>query len=181
MAEAARAPLKPLFVELTFHLGGIASDADVAAVQRAIEAVPTVRSVTHLTPVSGHANVHWDQHAVSHHVIAERIRESLPKVRVSSRFRVPAYAQHRAEVDAVFARYARHVTIATLDAERGHFEILYHPLALDAEGGTRQGFVLGGLYHALVDPAPRGLALEFNTIDEDGLAGVPASWKRPKA
>lgn len=170
----------------TFYLEGVRSAADVAAITAAAAKVHTVSNIVDLTPASGFANISFDHHVVTHQQIAQAIMDSGP-FKVSFKFTVPDYsrdAETAAKMDAVFARFAKHVAIEPLDKAKGLFVIRFLPFKPGPAGQPlANGFNFGNIAHPIIDPAPKGMGLRIVQSAEGSLAqqtAAAAAAKRKK-
>ena len=164
----------------TFYLEGVKSDADVKAIIAAASKVNTVSNIVDLTPAGGFANISFDHHAVTHQQIAQAIADA-GAFKVSFKFLVPDYpkAGNAAKMDAVFARFAKLVSIEPLDQGRGLFVIRFLPFKPEPGKPLGTGFNFGNIAHPIIDPAPKGMGLRIQQLAEGSLA-KPADTAKKK-
>lgn len=179
--KAAPGPNEPAPSTRTFFISGVASEADVKAVTAAAMKVKSVTSVVDLTPTSGFANIAFDHHAVTHQQIAQAILEA-GAYQVSFKFVVPDYAKdgNAAKIDAVFARFAKLVTIEPLDRAKNLFVIRFLPFSTTDTKPLGNGFNFGHIAHPIIDPAPKGMGLRIQQVNEGSLARPAAGKKKAK-
>lgn len=169
----------------TFFIEGVKSAADVQAIIAAAAKVNTVSNIVDLTPSSGFVNIAFDHHAVTHQQIAQAIMDAGP-FKVSFKFTVPDYSRDAAtaaKMDAVFARFAKHVAIEPLDKTKGLFVIRFLPFKPGPAGQPlANGFNFGNIAHPIIDPAPKGMSLRIQQVAEASLAKetAAAAAKRKK-
>jgi hypothetical protein len=168
----------------TFFIEGVKSAADVQAIIAAAAKVNTVSNIVDLTPSSGFVNIAFDHHAVTHQQIAQSILDAGP-FKVSFKFLVPDYsrdAETAQKMDAVFARFAKHVAIEPLDKAKGLFVIRFLPFTPGPAGQPlANGFNFGNIAHPIIDPAPKGMALRIQQVAEGSLAKQSAPGAANKA
>lgn len=179
--KAAPGPNEPAPSTRTFFIAGVSSEADVKAVTAAAMKVKSVTSVVDLTPASGFANIAFDHHAVTHQQIAQAILEA-GAYQVSFKFIVPDYAKegNAAKIDAVFARFAKLVAIEPLDKAKNLFVIRFLPFTATAAKPMGNGFNFGHIAHPIIDPAPKGMGLRIQQVNEGSLARPAAGKKKAK-
>ncbi len=180
--KAAPGPNEPSPSSRTFFIEGVKSDADVQAIVAAASKAKSVTAVVDLTPTSGFANIAFDHHAVTHQQIAQAIADA-GAFQVSFKFIVPDYAKegNAAKIDAVFARFAKLVTIAPLDREKNLFVIRFLPFRPQPGQPLGMGFNFGHIAHPIIDPAPKGMGLRLQQVAEGSLARpAPAAKKKGK-
>jgi len=167
----------------TFYIEGVRSAADVQAINAAAAKVNTVSNIVDLTGSSGFANISFDHHAVTHQQIAQAILDAGP-FKVSFKFTVPDYsrdAETSAKMDAVFARFAKHVAIEPLDKAKGLFVIRFLPFTPAPAGQPlANGFNFGNIAHPIIDPAPKGMGLRIIQSAEGSLAQQTAATAAAK-
>jgi copper chaperone CopZ len=179
--KAKPGPKDPAPSTRTFFIEGVKSAADVQAVTAAASTVNTVSNVVDLTPASGFANISFDHHAVTHQQIAQAIADAGP-FKVSFKFLVPDYAKDAEtakKMDAVFARFAKSVSIEALDKAKGLFVIRFLPFTPGPAGQPlANGFNFGHIAHPIIDPAPKGMGLRIQQVAEGSLAKETAAAKK---
>jgi copper chaperone CopZ len=179
--KAKPGPKDPAPSTRTFFIEGVKSAADVQAVTAAASKVNTVSNVVDLTPASGFANISFDHHAVTHQQIAQAIADAGP-FKVSFKFLVPDYAKDAEtakKMDAVFARFAKSVSIEALDKAKGLFVIRFLPFTPGPAGQPlANGFNFGHIAHPIIDPAPKGMGLRIQQVAEGSLAKETAAAKK---
>jgi hypothetical protein len=167
----------------TFYIEGVRSAADVQVIVAAALKVSTVSNIVDLTASSGFANISFDHHAVTHQQIAQAILGAGP-FKVSFKFTVPDYsrdAETAAKMDAVFARFAKHVAIEPLDKAKGIFVIRFLPFTPAPAGQPlANGFNFGHIAHPIIDPAPKGMGLRIVQSAEGSLAKQAAATAAAK-
>ncbi len=179
-AEAKKKPgaKGPVPSTRTFYIEGVRSAADVQVITAAAAKVNTVSNIVDLTASSGFANISFDHHAVTHQQIAQAILDAGP-FKVSFKFTVPDYsrdAETAAKMDAVFARFAKHVAIEPFDKAKGLFVIRFLPFKPAPAGQPlANGFNFGHIAHPIVDPAPKGMGLRIVQSAEGSLAKQTAT------
>ncbi len=165
----------------TFFIEGVKSDADVKAIIAAASKVNTVSNIVDLTPTSGFANISFDHHSITHQQIAQAIADAGP-FKVSFKFLVPDYAKDAetaGKMDAVFARFAKNVSIEPLDKAKGLFVIRFLPFTPGPAGQPlANGFNFGHIAHPVIDPAPKGMGLRIQQVAEGSLAKENAAPKK---
>jgi copper chaperone CopZ len=150
------------------------------------QSIRTVKSVTNveIDQVLGIANVSFDTHVSSAHQIANAVTNAFPlhgkPYAATMKMRVPEYAKdgNTAQVDAAFARRAEWVRVETVDKAKGEFLIHFLPLKADKTRTGPQGWNPGHFGHAIHDPAPKGLGLEFALVKEGQPEPVPKTKKQ---
>lgn len=177
--KAAPNPNAPSPSTRTFFIDGVKSEADVKAVVAAASKVKSVNAVVDLTATSGFANISFDHHAVTHQQIAQAILDA-GAFKVSFKFVVPDYAKdgNAAKMDAVFARFAKLVSIEPLDRSRGAFVIRFLPFTAEPGKPLGMGFNFGHIAHPIIDPAPKGMALRIQQVAEGSLAAPAGAGKK---
>ena len=179
--KAAPGPNEPVPSTRTFFVDGVKSDADVKAIIAAASRVKSVDAVVDLTPTSGFANISFDHHAVTHQQIAQAIMDA-GAFKVSFKFVVADYAKdgNAPKMDAVFARFAKLVSIEPLDRTKGSFVIRFLPFKPEPGKPLGMGFNFGHIAHPIIDPAPKGMALRIQQVAEGSLA-KPTETPKKKA
>jgi len=158
-------PNEPSPQTRTFFIEGVKSTADVQAITDAVMKVKSVTKVDSLTPASGHANISFDHHAVTHQQIAQAIADA-GSFKASFRFVVPDYAANAEKIDAIFAKVKDQVEITATNKDKGEFELHFLPLKADKPGPHGVGFNLGRIGHPIMDPPPKGLGLKMQSISK---------------
>ncbi len=179
--KAAPGPNEPAPSTRSFFITGVTSESDVKAVSAAVLKVKSVTSVVDLTPTSGLANIAFDHHAVTHQQIAQAILDA-GAYQVAFKFIVADYAKdgNAPKIDAVFARLAKLVTIEPLDKTRNLFVIRFLPFTATGVKPLGDGFNFGHIAHPIGDPAPKGLGLRIQQVNEGSLARPGAGKKKAK-
>lgn len=177
--KAAPGPGEPAPSTRTFFIEGVRSDADVKAVVAAASQVKSVNAVVDLTPASGFANISFDHHAVTHQQIAQAIADA-GAFKVSFKCNVPDYAKdgNAPKIDAVFARFARWVSIEPIEREKGLFVIRFLPFKPEPGKPQGMGFNFGHIAHPIADPAPKGMGLRIQPVAEGSLARPAQAAKK---
>ncbi len=179
--KAPPGPNEPAPSTRTFFIEGVKSDADVKTIIAAASQVKSVNAIVELTPSSGFANISFDHHAVTHQQIAQAIMDA-GAFKVSFKFVVPDYHKegNAAKMDAVFARFAKLVSIEPLETEKGLFVIRFLPFKATPGQPQGMGFNFGFIAHPIIDPAPKGMGLRIQPVSEGSLAR-PAGAAKKKA
>lgn len=179
--KAAPGPNEPVPSQRTFFIEGVKTEAEVKVITAAAMKVKSVNRVVDLTPTSGFANISFDHHAVTHQQIAQAIADAGP-FKVSFRFIVPDYGKggNAAKIDAVFAKVAKLVQIEPLDRAKQLFVIRFLPFQPEPGKPMGTGFNFGHIAHPIIDPAPKGMGLRIQQVNEGSLARPAAGKKKAK-
>ena len=156
----------PLHNVRAVRVAGLKSQAEADRIMDALRKLPSVWSVSDLTPESGFVRVGWDVRAVNEHALAQTIMDQ-GSYTVTTHFTVSDYAAHAAEVGAIMdsTRGKYPVTIERVDSAKGEFVLTYLPIKVDPQNPRKVGFAGGYLHHPLsVDKPPKGLGLTFTDI-----------------
>ncbi len=158
--------------KVTLYVSGVECPSCVYAVTYSIGQLKGIGEVTAGQIVENYVNVQYDPKEVTVGKIAQAVLTA-PALhgtpyQPALKLQIPAYAQpeNRARVDALWKRWKGVVEPDLIDKQTGEF-VLYFSTRLTSENNSvHSTWTLEELKQAIAAPAPQGLGLALNLMEE---------------
>lgn len=158
--------------KVTLYVSGVECPSCVYAVTYSIGQLKGIGEVTAGQIVENYVNVQYDPKEVTVGKIAQAVLTA-PALhgtpyQPALKIQIPAYAQpeNRARVDALWKRWKGVLEPDLIDQETGEFVLYFSTLPTPENSNAHSAWTLDELKQALSAPAPQGLGLALNLMEE---------------
>ena len=123
---------------VAMYISGVECPACISMVKLSVDEVKGVSELKIEQRLEGVANVTFDPKSATVHQVAQAVTDAVAihgkPYEARMELKVPAYAQHKTAVDAVFSQFKDLIEVNVMDAVKGEFTLLFQPLEKGQKG-----------------------------------------------